>query len=148
MTMRFEDEIRGVHAQAVKAYARDDAGASQFYHGIYTALAWVLQDARETTEAGNMIQQLVDDHEREQEIKSLIGAHEDLVTQAKGLFDGREGATEVDLTDVNPEYVRGVVELVVRQVGLDHDSGTDAVIEALGLPPGTHAAMYGEAATA
>lgn len=49
----------------------------------------------------------------------------------------------VPLDDVNPEYTRGVVEMLIRAAGMgDHEGDEEAVCRHLGFPPGTANILY------
>ncbi|WP_432478433.1 hypothetical protein [Nocardioides sp. GXQ0305] len=116
---------------------------SEYASGVLDGLVWATG-----AEPSQAMTPLVDAHVRRQRALEVLGEHQSLIAEAAELFghhDGSDGPVHLDEDGVSSEYARGVVELLLRQLGLDADDA-DSVCEALRLAPGTAEELHVRAA--
>lgn len=131
--MKYPEEIEAV---AKQARLLDESTPNEWARGVEEALIWVLGNG--TT---NALDHLIHDAQWERDMEGAWIAAEDTVDHAFDLL-GADIDLPPQVEDIHDEYIRAVVEMVVRACGFDHDRGTGFVIRKLNLPPGTEARIY------
>jgi hypothetical protein len=126
--VRYAEEINGLLA-VVQTKGGD------YLSGVYDTLCWVMGSV-----AASPLAKVIDEAEQEARFEELTAEHKVLIEDARDLFDrGDDGY----INNASMDYARGVVELLVRAMGLDHEGDTERVCQSLGFRPGAAREIYG-----